>query len=278
MSTHVNLTTTPNDMDVASVFDELPLWSAPFGTSLLDRIPLKKRTSMLDIGCGCGFPLIELGMRLGTSAQCYGVDPWASGVERARLKISRFGLSHIQVIEARAEHLPFPDHFFDLIVSNNGLNNVQDFDAALHECYRVARPGAQLYYTFNTAGTFQEFYDVYRAVLASLGLAHYIDAVNDHIHAKRRPVPEVEERFRHAGFTVTGVEENHFQYRFTDGSAMLNHSFINLAFMESWKNILPLSAREQCFGEIEARLNRIADSGTSLTLGVPFVLMTCERR
>jgi len=35
--------------------------------------------------------------------------------------------------------MPLEDDFFSLIVSNNGLNNVEDLEATLAECYRVMK-------------------------------------------------------------------------------------------------------------------------------------------
>ena len=57
----------PSDYDqdeFIKVFDELPLWSAPFGLKLLDFIRYKKGITALDIGFGSGFPLIEIARRL----------------------------------------------------------------------------------------------------------------------------------------------------------------------------------------------------------------------
>ena len=76
-----------NNMDFVSCIDELPLWSAPFGLSLLDAIEMKAGLKVLDIGCGCGFPLIELAQRLGNSCSLNGIDPWETALGRVRLKI-----------------------------------------------------------------------------------------------------------------------------------------------------------------------------------------------
>ena len=56
---------------LVSVIDELPLWSAPFGLSLLNTIKLKRNLNVLDVGFGFGFPLIEVAMRLGNSSKVY---------------------------------------------------------------------------------------------------------------------------------------------------------------------------------------------------------------
>ncbi|WP_329197356.1 MULTISPECIES: demethylmenaquinone methyltransferase [unclassified Streptomyces] len=43
-----------------------------------------------------------------------------------------------------ATRLPFKDDVFDTVTISFGLRNVQDTDAALHELYRVTKPGGQV--------------------------------------------------------------------------------------------------------------------------------------
>jgi ubiquinone/menaquinone biosynthesis C-methylase UbiE len=122
-----------DDPEFVSVIDELPLWSAPFGLKLLDVIHLKHNMNILDIGCGLGFPLIEIAQRVGDSSKVFGIDPWESAIERVKLKIKKLDITNVKVIKGVAENLPFDDSFFDLIVSNNGINNVQNIEAVLSE-------------------------------------------------------------------------------------------------------------------------------------------------
>ena len=53
--------------EFVNTFDELPLWSAPFGLLLLKHVELKPNLKVIDIGSGAGFPLLELASRLGNS-------------------------------------------------------------------------------------------------------------------------------------------------------------------------------------------------------------------
>jgi protein-L-isoaspartate O-methyltransferase len=46
--------------DIVNTYDELPLWAAPFGMKLLDKIEYMKNMKVLDIGCGVGFPSLEI--------------------------------------------------------------------------------------------------------------------------------------------------------------------------------------------------------------------------
>jgi ubiquinone/menaquinone biosynthesis C-methylase UbiE len=61
--------------EVAAHYDELPLWSAPFGLLLLKHLPLRPHLTVLDVGCDTGFPLLELAQRLGATCRVHGVDP-----------------------------------------------------------------------------------------------------------------------------------------------------------------------------------------------------------
>ncbi len=232
---------------------------------------------VLDIGCGLGFPLIELAMRLGSSSAVYGIDPWKVGIERVTQKIRLYGLSNVEAIEGHAEQLPFNDGFFDLIVSNNGLNNVQDLERVLKECNRVSKVGAKLIFTFNTDRTFIEFYDVYREVLNENGLERYSERLSAHIYSKRKPIQEVELLVQISGFKVTATDRDIFHYRFVDGTSMLNHFVMKLAFLEPWKSIIPEDVQSKCFGQIEQKLNDLATRHGDLTLQVPFVCMSCEK-
>src|SRR5512135_2749948 len=131
--------------------DDLPLWSAPFGLRLLDAAVRGPAAAVLDVGCGTGFPLVELAQRLMPRDRCVGVDPWRPALARARRKVDA-AAAPARVVAAACEALPFRGASFDLIVSNNGFNNVTDIDASFRECARVAVPGARLLMTMNTAG------------------------------------------------------------------------------------------------------------------------------
>ena len=263
--------------EIVSVIDELSLWSAPFGLRLLDIICYKKGITALDIGFGLGFPLIELAMRLGRTSHIYGIDPWKAGIERTKQKIKLYELSNVEVIEGCAEQMPFESNYFDLIVSNNGINNVQDLEKTLKECNRVSKIGAQFVFTFNLDQTFIEFYEVYRQVLKENGLQEYLGKVSEHVYSKRKPVAEMETRLKESGFEIQSISEDIFHYRFSDGTSMLNHFFIKLAFLDSWKKIIPERNHKEVFKEIEEKLNTQANAEGGFSMQVPFVIFNCEK-
>ncbi len=259
------------DDKLVSVIDELPLWSAPFGLSLLNTVKLKKNINVLDIGFGLGFPLVEVAMRLGESSKVYGIDPWKAAIKRTKEKIQQYGISNIELIEGVAENIPLKDASVDLIISNNGINNVANLQQTLAECCRVAKPGAHFVLTVNLQETMIEFYEVYKQVLIENNLSSYVEEVDKQIYHKRKPLKELKERLEQSGFSILSVKEDEFGYHFVDGKAMFNHFLISLAFLDSWKNILPTDKQMLIFKEIESKIDKLVIENEVFSLTRPYV-------
>ena len=65
------------------LYDELPLWSAPFGLWILDRTPIGPGLTIADIGAGTGFLSIELAERCGVGSTVIAVSHRAVAFDRA---------------------------------------------------------------------------------------------------------------------------------------------------------------------------------------------------
>lgn len=266
-----------NHPDLVSVLDELSLWSAPFGLKLLNAVRLRRGIAALDIGCGTGFPLLELAARLGESCHVTGLDPWEAAIARIRMKIRTTGIGNVTVVPGMAEQMPFADASFDLIASNNGINNVSDPEAAMRECARISRPGAQLVITVNLPDTMKEFYEVYAGVLRTFRMESALIALQEHIHMKRKPAEWTTRLVERSGFRIERSEEDSFSMKYTDGTTMLNHFFIRLAFLEPWKAVVPAENVHEVFLALERELNRRSDRSGELRLTVPFFCLSAER-
>ncbi|RPI24365.1 MAG: class I SAM-dependent methyltransferase [Acidobacteria bacterium] len=265
------------DPDLVSAIDELPLWSAPFGQALLDAVALKPHLQVLDIGSGLGFPALQLAQLLGPTSTVFVLDPWQAALTRLQLKMDQYGLSNVRIASGVAEHMAFEDESFDLITSNNGLNNVQDLRQAWSECRRVAKPGAQLVLTENLPGTMLEFYSCFKSTLSELELTEYLPAVDSHIHSKRKPIEETRQIIGESGFKIVQEKHGRFIMRFLDGSAMINSFLIRLAFLPSWKGLLPEERQDGVFEKVETALNAKAAEKGELDLTIPFVCLDCRR-
>lgn len=114
-------------------------------------IPLEGRR-VLDVGCGVGTFLRRL-LEVG-AATVAGIDVDARSLRRAAQVTSTVAL-------AVAEHLPFRDGSFDVVLMHEVLEHVQDDAAALREASRVLSPGGHLvifcpnrFFPFETHGVF----------------------------------------------------------------------------------------------------------------------------
>jgi len=242
------------------MYDELPLWSAMFGLLLLDEIPLRSVHTALDVGCGTGFPLIELAERLGPAAEVHGIDPWGAALARVREKAEHRGTRNVVVHEGSAAAMPFPDAMFDLIVSNLGVNNFDDRRAAIRECRRVMRHGGTIALTTNLQGHMQELYRAFEDVLDD---PQDRARLRDHI-AHRATVASVRELLTDGGFSVTRVVERKGTMRFASGTALFHHHFIQLGFLDGWKKVVP-----ERTAEVFARLQDRLDAAGELSLTIP---------
>lgn len=272
MTSYLNENFDLSDKNVVSVFDEFPLWSSYFGAVLLDLMEYRKNMTVLDIGCGTGFPLIELAQRIGSSSKIYGIDTWTSAAARIDLKVKTMNLNNVIFLNQPAEILPFRENTFDLIVSNNGINNVQDPDKVLSECARTLKTGGTCIMSMNLPGTMMEFYKVFKDVLKQSGLEDCVNKVNLHIKSKRKSIIENTGMIMKQPFCIEQVVEKTFFMKFADGSAFFNHYFIKIAFLESWKNIVPEEKRDEVFGKIEEKLNIISEKEGQLNLTIPFAV------
>ena len=197
------------------LYDELPLWSAPFGLLLLERVPMRPGLTILDVGAGTGFLTVELAQRCGPQARVIAVDPWEAGMRRLRRKLESLGIENVRLIEHDAAELDLPDASIDVVVSNLGINNFANADAVLRTCFRVAKPGGRLVLTTNLVGHMQEFYDVYRATLVELELADRLAILDAHIH-HRATLASVAAQLARAGFELLALATDSWRMRFAD--------------------------------------------------------------
>ncbi len=275
MKNYLNNKIDPADKNLISVLDELALWSAPFGLSLLNKIKMNKNMKVLDIGCGWGFPAIEAAVRLGDSSFVYGIDPWKEAIERAEFKVNFHGIKNIKFITGYAEKLPFEDSFFNLIISNNGINNVQNLPQTLKECRRVCKNGAQFVFTMNLEDTMIEFYNLLEKDLIKRNEDNAVKKMKDQIYLMRKPVTEIKLLLNKNGFNIESIDEEEFYLRFSDGTAMLNYPMIKNWFIPGWKNIIDEKLHEVIFDSIEDQLNLIAEKNGEIQLSVPYITAEC---
>jgi len=104
---------------------------------LAERLATYQPDSILEIGCGYGLLLGELGTRL--DVPLFGVDFSRTQLRQARRFLN--GSPGAALILGRGERLPFPDRSFDMVVTSAVIlhNPPSAADAIRREVLRVAR-------------------------------------------------------------------------------------------------------------------------------------------
>jgi ubiquinone/menaquinone biosynthesis C-methylase UbiE len=96
----------------------------------------KKR--VLDYGCGSGYGTASVS---DVCAQITGVDISTEAIAHAKNHFNASNLSYLQIERAEVAPLPFPDSSFDVVLSFQVIEHVEDVSAYLREIERVLTPG-----------------------------------------------------------------------------------------------------------------------------------------
>ena len=100
---------------------------------------------VLDLGCGAGFDAAVAARLVGPAGQVVGVDVTPEMVTRAWELALVLPFRNLSFQVASAAGLPFPDRFFEVVISNGVFNLVLEKAQAAREIFRVLKPGGRLH-------------------------------------------------------------------------------------------------------------------------------------
>ena len=104
---------------------------------------VREGSRVLDVAGGSGDLSRAFARRAGASGQVWLTDINGSMLRVGRARLEDKGLV-LPVAQCDAEHLPFPDDYFNCVSVAFGLRNMTRKDAALAEMRRVLTPGGTL--------------------------------------------------------------------------------------------------------------------------------------
>jgi SAM-dependent methyltransferase len=110
-------------------------YSEPLASRFADLAGVRSGQRILDVGCGPGALTAELAGRVG-QGEVSAAEPSASFVAAVRERLPR-----VDVRQAAAERLPFPDGTFDVTMAQLVVHFMADPVQGLREMARVTRPG-----------------------------------------------------------------------------------------------------------------------------------------
>jgi len=99
---------------------------------------------VLDLGSGAGTDSLVAAQMVGDDGSVTGIDMTPEMLAKARSAASAMGVGNVEFVESEAEHLPFPDASFDVVISNGVIDLIPDKDAVFAELFRVLVPGGRM--------------------------------------------------------------------------------------------------------------------------------------
>jgi arsenite methyltransferase len=260
------------DRSVVQVFDEVTLWSAPFGRLLLENMPMKAGATVVDVGFGTGFPLIELSQRFGKHSRIIGIDIWEEAIRLAKQRIERLEIENIELLEASATAIDIGDGQVDLVTSNLGVNNFEEKEKIYSEIRRILKKGGRLCITTNPIGTFQELFELFDTVLNEMELQAERKTLSDsiqHRNTEQGIIAELEK----ADLQFVKSKSDTTNFRFVDGEALLDHSLIRIGFREYWEEMIPEGDRSEFFERVVSRIDAIVEREGTFSMKVPILYL-----
>jgi SAM-dependent methyltransferase len=167
-----------------------------------ERLDLRDRQTLLDLGCGGG--------RHGFEAMRRGAAVVALDADDAELKdasavaggmVAAGELPHGPaggMVNGDALTLPFPDASFDRVIAAEVLEHIHDDEGALRELVRVLQPGGRMAVTVPTRWP--------ERICWALD-HHYHDTPGGHVRIYRQP--ELESKLERAGLLLRGSHHAH---------------------------------------------------------------------
>ena len=99
---------------------------------------------VLDLGSGAGTDSLVAAQMVGEAGRVTGIDMTREMLAKARTAATEIGATNVEFVEGEAEHLPFEDETFDVVISNGVIDLIPDKDAVFAELHRVLVPGGRL--------------------------------------------------------------------------------------------------------------------------------------
>lgn len=217
--------------------------------------------SFLDVGCGTGAVLVRAAARVANTEPAVGIDISHAMLLRAGQSLATERLA-AQLAVADAECLPFPDAFFDVVVSNFAFTSFPAPERAAVEMRRVLNPGGRLAIVISSGWWFQNDpgWRWHEDLLANLGVALGMSRLRD---------PQaLESVLEGAGFRLTSIGIEIFPLGWTDANEWWewNWSHGYRQVLESLSDARLQKYRTECFkrlgvGPVNGRLEVVVAIG-----------------
>ena len=111
--------------------------------AVLQELAPRRGERVIEVGCGAGLLLREIGLALGPHGLAAGVDVSADQIDAATRECS--GVPAVKPMVCDIGKLDYPDGVFDAAVAVQVVEYIEDAPGALAELRRVLKPGGRFH-------------------------------------------------------------------------------------------------------------------------------------
>jgi 2-polyprenyl-3-methyl-5-hydroxy-6-metoxy-1,4-benzoquinol methylase len=113
------------------------IWREAYDRNVLNIVSLLKPDSkavVLDIGCGDGKNTVRFKRKI-SCKKMIGID----GLKKRLIAAKKEGVDETKIVDLEKKW-PFPNRYFDIIISNQVIEHLIDIDNFIKEIYRLLKP------------------------------------------------------------------------------------------------------------------------------------------
>lgn len=143
-----------------------------FAQRLVERAPIHPGQTLLDVATGSAPAAILAAQRVGSHGQIIASDLSLGMLTLAQQQLAATGLANVSLVAGDAEALPVRTSTMDGIVCSSAVVWFPNIPRALHEWYRIARPGGWIAFSCFGGLASQTINEVVIALLAPYGITY----------------------------------------------------------------------------------------------------------